>query len=82
MDTPGPHIDNCRYEIQEQKKVPVWHTGIYRPISSTGLTETTTTMCFSVSCTKNSVNISPACLSKLTDSAYNIGPIIRLQFTA
>jgi hypothetical protein len=25
----------CRYEIQEQKEVPVWCTGLYRPISST-----------------------------------------------
>jgi hypothetical protein len=30
------YIDKCRYEIQEQKEVPVWYTGIYRPISSTG----------------------------------------------
>jgi hypothetical protein len=29
------YIDKCRYEIQEQKEVPVWYTGIYRPISST-----------------------------------------------
>jgi hypothetical protein len=28
--------DKCRHEIQEQKEVPVWYTGIYRPISSTG----------------------------------------------
>jgi hypothetical protein len=26
----------CQYEIQEQKEVPVWYTGIYRPILSTG----------------------------------------------
>jgi hypothetical protein len=26
----------CRYEIHEQKEVPVQCTGIYRPISSTG----------------------------------------------
>jgi hypothetical protein len=29
------YIDKCRYEIQEQKEVPVRYTGIYRPISST-----------------------------------------------
>jgi hypothetical protein len=29
------YIDKCRYEMQEQK-VPVWYTGIYRLISSTG----------------------------------------------
>jgi hypothetical protein len=29
------YIGKCRYEIQEQK-VPVWYTGIYPPISSTG----------------------------------------------
>jgi hypothetical protein len=29
------HIDKCRYEIQEQKEVPVWYTGIYQLISST-----------------------------------------------
>jgi hypothetical protein len=29
------YIDKCRYEIQEQKEVPVWYTGIERPISST-----------------------------------------------
>jgi hypothetical protein len=29
------HVDKCRYEIQEYKEVPVWYTGIYRPISST-----------------------------------------------
>jgi hypothetical protein len=28
------YIGKCRYEIQEQKEVPVWYTGIYRPISS------------------------------------------------
>jgi hypothetical protein len=26
--------DNCRYEIQEQKELPVWYTGIYLTISS------------------------------------------------
>jgi hypothetical protein len=30
----GYNIDKRRYEIQG-KKVPVWHAGIYRPISST-----------------------------------------------
>jgi hypothetical protein len=30
------HIEKCRYEIQELKDVPVWYTGKYRPISSTG----------------------------------------------
>jgi hypothetical protein len=29
------YVDKCRYEVQEQKEVPVWYTGIYRPISST-----------------------------------------------
>jgi hypothetical protein len=29
------YIDKCQYEIQEQKEVPVWYTGIYRPISRT-----------------------------------------------
>jgi hypothetical protein len=29
------YIDKSRYEIQEQKEVPVWYTGIYRPISNT-----------------------------------------------
>jgi hypothetical protein len=29
------YIGKCRYENQEQK-VPVWYTGIYPPISSTG----------------------------------------------
>jgi hypothetical protein len=29
------YIDMRRYEIQEQKEVPVWYTGIYPPISST-----------------------------------------------
>jgi hypothetical protein len=24
----GLYIDNCRYEIQEQKGVPVWYIGI------------------------------------------------------
>jgi hypothetical protein len=28
------YIDKCRNEIQEQKEVPVWYTGIYPPISS------------------------------------------------
>jgi hypothetical protein len=28
-------IYKCRYEIQDQKEVPVWYTGICRPISST-----------------------------------------------
>jgi hypothetical protein len=32
------HIEKCRYEIQELKDVPVWYTGKYRPISSTGST--------------------------------------------
>jgi hypothetical protein len=34
--TPAPCIDKCRYEIQEQKGIPVWYTGIHRPISNTG----------------------------------------------
>jgi hypothetical protein len=29
--------DKYRYEIQEQREVPVWYTGIYRSISSTAL---------------------------------------------
>jgi hypothetical protein len=29
------YIDKCQCEIQEQKEVPVWCTGIYLPISST-----------------------------------------------
>jgi hypothetical protein len=29
------YIGKCLYEILEQKEVLVWHTGIYRPISST-----------------------------------------------
>jgi hypothetical protein len=29
------YIDKCRYEIQEQKEVPVCYTGIHRSISST-----------------------------------------------
>jgi hypothetical protein len=29
------YIDFCRCEIQEEKEIPVWYTGIYRPISST-----------------------------------------------
>jgi hypothetical protein len=24
------YIDKCRYEIREQKEVPVWYTGMYR----------------------------------------------------
>jgi hypothetical protein len=36
------YIKKCRYEIEEQKEVPVWYTGIYRPISSTDYT----LMCF------------------------------------
>jgi hypothetical protein len=35
MDTAYKLIDKCRYEIQEQKEVPVWYIGTYRPISST-----------------------------------------------
>jgi hypothetical protein len=38
MDIGLTHIDKCRYEIREQKGVPVWYTVIYRPISSTALT--------------------------------------------
>jgi hypothetical protein len=38
------YTDKCRYEIQEQREVPVWYTGIYRPISSTG---------HNVQCSKN-----------------------------
>jgi hypothetical protein len=30
------YTDMCRYEIQEQKEVAVWCTGIYWPVSSTG----------------------------------------------
>jgi hypothetical protein len=30
-------IDKCRYEIQEQKEVPLWYTGIYQFISSTDI---------------------------------------------
>jgi hypothetical protein len=26
------YVDVCRYEIQELKDIPVWYTGIYRPI--------------------------------------------------
>jgi hypothetical protein len=33
MDT--LYIYKCRYETKEQKEVPIWYTGIYRPISST-----------------------------------------------
>jgi hypothetical protein len=29
------YIDMCRYDIQEQREVPVRYAGIYRPISST-----------------------------------------------
>jgi hypothetical protein len=29
------HTDKWRYEIQEQKEVPLWYTDIYRPILST-----------------------------------------------
>jgi hypothetical protein len=29
------YINKCWYGIQEQKEVPVWYVGIYRPISST-----------------------------------------------
>jgi hypothetical protein len=28
------YIDKRRYDIQEQKEVPVWYTGIHRSISS------------------------------------------------
>jgi hypothetical protein len=31
------YIDKLRYEIQEQKEIPVWYTGIYRSILSTEL---------------------------------------------
>jgi hypothetical protein len=30
------YIDKYQHEIQEQKEVPVWYTGIYQSISSTG----------------------------------------------
>jgi hypothetical protein len=30
------YIDNCRYEIQEKKEVPVWYTCLYRHNWSTG----------------------------------------------
>jgi hypothetical protein len=30
------YIIKCRYEIQEQKEISVWCTGIYLPILSTG----------------------------------------------
>jgi hypothetical protein len=30
------YIHKCWYEIKKEKEVPVWHTGIYWPISSTG----------------------------------------------
>jgi hypothetical protein len=29
------YIDKFRYEIQEHKEVPIWYTGIERPISNT-----------------------------------------------
>jgi hypothetical protein len=32
------YIDKYRYKIQEQKEVPVWYTGMYRSIYSTGYT--------------------------------------------
>jgi hypothetical protein len=32
--------DQFRYEIQELVVVPVWYTGIYRPISSTDTIQT------------------------------------------
>jgi hypothetical protein len=31
------HLDKFRYEIQDQKEVPVKYTGIYWPISGTNL---------------------------------------------
>jgi hypothetical protein len=31
------YIVNCRYEIQQQKEIPVCYSGIYRPISNTGI---------------------------------------------
>jgi hypothetical protein len=34
--TPVEYILKSRYEILEQKEVPVYHTGTYRPISNTG----------------------------------------------
>jgi hypothetical protein len=33
------YIDKFRCEIQEQKEVPVWYTGIYRSISNAVLTQ-------------------------------------------
>jgi hypothetical protein len=27
------YIGKCRCEIQEQKEVPLWLTGVYRPVS-------------------------------------------------
>jgi hypothetical protein len=30
------YSDKCRYEVQEQKGVPVWYTGIYQPILNFG----------------------------------------------
>jgi hypothetical protein len=32
------NIDKCRYEVQEQKEVPIWYAGMYRPIWSTACT--------------------------------------------
>jgi hypothetical protein len=29
------YTDKCRYDTHQEKKVPVWHTDIYRPISNT-----------------------------------------------
>jgi hypothetical protein len=33
------YIAKSPYGIQEQKEVPVWYIGIYRPISSTAYNE-------------------------------------------
>jgi hypothetical protein len=33
------YIDKCRYETQKQREVPVWYSGIYRSISSTGYSD-------------------------------------------
>jgi hypothetical protein len=30
-------IDKFRYEIQEQEELPLWYTGVHRPISSAGV---------------------------------------------
>jgi hypothetical protein len=30
------HIDNLGYKVQDQKVVPVWYTGTYKPFSNTG----------------------------------------------